>query len=279
MKSIRLKAPAKINIGLFVTRKRIDGYHDIETIFYPLNLYDELIISKSEVFNFTCNNPVLSEENDNLIVKTIKLLEKYSGRNLPVSIHLDKKIPIGAGMGGGSSDAAAMLLSINELFNLGYTTEILHHFALELGSDVPFFIKPLTSFAASRGENIVPINFQLKKPVLIINPHIHISTKWAYENIVPRKAVYDLRHLHNFNEDSFSSLKNNVINVFEEPVFLRHKEIKEIKDYCYQSGAEFSLMTGSGSTVFAIYNSPDEAKKSELFFKSKNYFTYINYED
>lgn len=278
MKSIRIKAPAKINFGLFVTRKRIDGFHDIETIFYPLNLYDELIIKKSEHLKFNCNNLSLLTENNNLVLKAVKLLEKYSGRKLPVEIHLEKNIPIGAGMGGGSSDAAAILLSLNEIFRLGFSTDLLKEFGLELGSDVPFFIRPVPSFATSRGENLSKINFNINKPILIINPNIHIATKWAYENIRPDKAAFDLKELNNF-DSSFSSLKDKVLNVFEEPVFTYYPEIKIIKDYCYQTGAEFSLMTGSGSTIFAIFSSKDDAIKTQNYFKQKNYFTFINYEE
>lgn len=272
---IFVKAPAKINLGLFVTKKREDGFHNIETIFYPLKIYDELIFSFAPEFSFNCENNSIGSMEDNLVVKAAKLLELKTGKKFHISIQLNKNIPTGAGLGGGSSDAASTIKFLNEVFltNLNYNE--LTELALNLGSDVPFFINPLPSFGKERGEILEQVNLEINKPILIINPAIHISTKWAYENIKPKHAPYNLKELVN-ESDIFGALREKVKNDFEIPVFEKYPEIKLIKEKMYEFGAEFSLMSGSGSTVFGIFNSLEDAKICKNSFP-ESYNCFISY--
>lgn len=275
MDYLEIKAPAKINIGLFVTEKRADGFHNIETVFYPVyDLFDELIFSRCGSFEFVSDVKEI-EDDSNLAVKAKKLLEEHSGKKLNVRIELKKKIPMGAGMGGGSSDAAAVLVSLNEMFSLNYSTDDLRKFALMLGSDVPFFIKPRSAFAQGRGEILSMLNLEIPYPVLIVNPGIHISTKEAYQNVRVAPASYDLRMIESICWNSIPDCIKYITNSFEEYAFNRHPEIESIKDLMYRKGAKFSLMTGSGSTVFGIFPTREEAETVQNALP-KNYFTFLS---
>ena len=273
----KIKTPAKINIGLNVIRKREDGFHDLETIFYPINLFDEIEFEESDSFNFQTDNKLLAEEKNNLIVKAVHLLEKEVGIKIYLSIKLHKYIPIGAGLGGGSSDAAAVLTSLNKIFNFNLSLDKLLELALGLGSDVPFFINPIPSFAESRGEVLYKKKFKINNPVLIINPGIHVSTSWAFENVKPQTPVKSLFTLLKTDFENIASLKKIITNDFEKTVFEKYPEIHSIKKDIIETGAEFALMTGTGSTVFGIYKNLDDAKKAYNLF-NKNYFRFIHYE-
>jgi 4-diphosphocytidyl-2-C-methyl-D-erythritol kinase len=275
MNYLEIKAPAKINFGLHVISKRDDGFHNIETIFYPLkDLYDVLTFTISDKFNFTCHNNDL-ENDQNLIIKAKELLEQVAKRKFNVKINLDKNIPIGAGLGGGSSDAAATLLSLNEMFNLKLETETLKIIALQLGSDVPFFISSKPSFAEGRGEIISLLDFEIKYTILIINPGIHISTKEVYDNITHGVSSFNLRKISETIFYDNGKLKS-VVNDFEKFVFNKYPQVKEIKDQLYKYRAKFALMTGSGSSVFGIFANTVDAEKAKESFPS-NYFSFINY--
>lgn len=274
MDYLEIKAPAKINFGLNIISKRDDGYHNIKTIFYPLNdLYDVIKFSKSDKLIFTCNENELVN-NRNLIIKAKDILEKEAKIKFNVKIELIKKIPVGAGLGGGSSDAAATLLSLNEMFSLKFDIETLKKFAMQLGSDVPFFINPKPSFAAGRGEKITLIDFEINLPVLIVNPGIHISTKEAYRNIIPKKPAFDLKNISEINFSDIEFLKQ-ITNDFEEYVFKTYPKVYQIKEKLYQYGSKFALMTGSGSTVFGIFENVETAKKVKKSFPL-GYFTFIS---
>ncbi len=277
MNTFQVKTPAKINFGLNIIEKRSDGFHNIETIFYPVDLFDVLTFSASDKFIFDSDNEALNNEKDNLVTKAKTLLEEKCGRELKIEIHLKKNIPIGAGMGGGSSDAAATLKTLNQIFNLYLNHDELKVLALKLGSDVPFFLNPVPSFAESRGEKISAINFLINRPVLIVNPGIHISTKWAYENIKPQKPEFSLRELSNFSQTDFSFLQDKVVNDFEEKVFQSFPEIVNIKKELLNLGASFALMTGSGSTLFGIFPNKISAEEAKIKF-NQQYFTYLHYE-
>lgn len=275
MDYLEIKAPAKINIGLFVTGKRADGYHNIETVFYPIHdLYDELIFTRLGSFEFISDLKEIQNDS-NLVVKAKNLLEEKSGKKINVRIELRKKIPMGAGMGGGSSDAAAALVSLNEMFSLNFNLETLRQFALSLGSDVPFFIKPRSAFAESRGEILTMLNLDIPSPILIVNPGIHISTKEAYQNIKIAPVPFDLRMIESICWSNIPDCIKYITNSFEEYAFNRHPEIEGIKDTMYRSGAKFSLMTGSGSTVFGIFPDIEAAEAARKAFP-KDYFTFIS---
>jgi len=276
MKYIEIKAPAKINFGLNIVSKRNDGFHNIETIFYPINdLFDVIKIEKSEHFLFTCSNKELESDKNNLILKAVKLLERIYSKSFAVNIHLEKNIPIGAGLGGGSSDAAAVLISLNEMFRLGIKHDQMIDYALQLGSDVPFFIKAKPAIGTSRGEVLKQIDFEINYPILIINPGIHISTKEAFQNIIPQPSSY------NYFSNEINELKNwdliqeKITNDFENFVFEKYPEVKNIKEMMYENGALFSLMSGSGSTVYGVFENYNAAKKTSDKFSS-NYLKIIS---
>jgi 4-diphosphocytidyl-2-C-methyl-D-erythritol kinase len=274
MNYLEIKAPAKINFGLNVISKRDDGFHNIKTIFYPLrDLYDVLTFRLSDKFRFKCSNNDLAD-NQNLIIKAKELLEDVSKRKFNVEINLDKRIPIGAGLGGGSSDAAATLLSLNEMFILNLESDKLKEFGLQLGSDVPFFISCKPSFAEGRGEKISQIDFEIKYPILVVNPGIHISTKEAYRNISPDEVSFSLSNFDKINFNDSEKLKL-ITNDFEKFVFKKYPAIKNIKEQLYNKGAKFALMTGSGSTVFGIFEHLSEAQIVKESFSSQ-YFTFIS---
>jgi len=276
MIQIHSKVPAKINIGLFITGKRNDGYHSIETVFYPVRIYDELIISKSDIFLFSTNSASLSGDyTNNLVFKAVKLLaNEVFEKDLPVSIRLNKSIPMGAGLGGGSADAAFTLKAVNRLLNLKIPAERLKQLALKIGSDVPFFLNPRPHFGSSRGEVLIPLNFSLGKPLLIVNPGIHVSTKWAYEHCTPTPAPFDLRKLDGFNGNDIATLNNYVHNDFEEIVCKNFQQIAELRYELNKSHAIYVSMSGSGSTFFAVYNDVATAKKAYEQFSGK-YFTHL----
>jgi len=274
MKIINLKSPAKINFGLNIVSKRDDGFHNIETIFYPVELHDVLVFEKSNNFSFSCNSELVQKDENNLVIKALHQIENYLQKKFPVSIILEKNIPIGAGLGGGSSNAAHTLLAINELFELRLEESILQEMALQLGSDVPFFLHPVPSFANSRGEKLSPIAFEITKPILLVNPGIHVSTQWAYQNIKPKSPSMSLSALNSKSTEDLRSLNNIVVNDFESIVFAVHPELAEIKRKMYECNAEFALMSGSGSTMFAIF--PDENSANDAFqLFSKKYFTFL----
>jgi len=276
MGKLIINTPAKINLGLNILRKREDGYHDIETFFYPINLFDTLTFSESTEFHFTCSNSNLNNEN-NLVIKAKQLLEDEIKMKIKINIDLEKRIPIGAGLGGGSSDAAAALMGINQLLNLKVDNAILFNIASKLGADVPFFLNPKPAYAESKGDFITSINCKLHYPILIVNPGIHISTTWAYQNAVPAVPTFPLKKLIADCELDFLYMENKIKNDLESIVFKVHPEIETIKKELYKRGAMFALMSGSGSTVYGIFSSEEKANNA-LEFYEKIYFTFLHYE-
>ncbi len=276
MEELQVKSFAKINIGLNIIRKRPDGYHDIESIFYPINLYDNLYIKKSDSFKLTCSNSEINIQ-DNLVTKAVKILEDETKQKFNVEISLTKRIPIGAGLGGGSSNAAQTIIALNKLFQLNLSEKTRRDLAAKVGADVPFFINPRPSLVTSKGEKLEALSLKIKFPILIVNPGIQISTKWAYENINTSGKTNLIGNLFKRNISDVHEWKEKIFNDFEKIVFEKHKEIAEIKSNLYKSGAIFSLMTGSGSTVYGIFKNIIAAEKAQSQF-SKNYFTYLHNE-
>ncbi len=260
MKKIYMKAPAKINFGLWVLNKRNDNYHNIYTLFYPLNeLFDEIIFELATQNEYITNDNNLPLDDNNLIIKAKKLLEEYSGKQLPLKINCNKKIPYGAGLGGGSSDAASTLVCINELYKLNIKYDNMLELALQLGSDVPFFIKAKPAIGELRGEKLTQVDFYIKEYILLVNPGINISTGMAYSNLVPAETNFSYNHFIK-SESWLNDAKTFVKNDFENYVFEQYPEIKNIKDTMYHNDAIFSLMSGSGSSVYGFFKTEAEAK-------------------
>lgn len=246
---------AKINIGLRVVEKRNDGYHNIETIFFPIPIYDALEIiddeKKAEEVEFVNSGLQVDTNNkDNLCVKAYHLLkQKYFLPN--IKIQLLKSIPMGAGLGGGSADAAFTLLTLNKKYNLQLNENELINYSLQLGSDCPFFIVNQPCYATARGENLHKIDLDLSNyKLVIINPKIHISTAQAFKNITPKKTEHSLQYLIN---QPIELWKETIVNDFEAAAFLQYPFLQNIKETLYNHQAIYAAMSGTGSTFYGIF--------------------------
>ena len=242
----------KINLGLHVTRKRPDGFHDLETIFYPLPVNDALEVITHTTLQFESSGiPVPGNAEDNLCLRAFQLLQSGFPQLPPVSIHLLKNIPIGAGLGGGSADAAFMLQLLNQKFQLGLTEAALVDYAAQLGSDCPFFIVNRPCYATGRGEIMEPIPLDLSGySFLLVHPGIHVNTGWAFKQLTPGTPAHSLREVI---QTPVELWKDVLTNDFEIPVFQAHPVLGDIKEQMYSSGAIYAAMSGSGSAVFGVF--------------------------
>ncbi|MDE3235242.1 MAG: 4-(cytidine 5'-diphospho)-2-C-methyl-D-erythritol kinase [Bacteroidota bacterium] len=268
---------AKINLGLNIIRKREDGYHDLETIFYPLLIQDivEVITNSSSItsnqsINFSATGlPVNGDENNNLCIKAYRLLKKDFPTLPSIQMHLHKTIPMGAGLGGGSADGAFVLRLLNEKYQLALTPQQLIEYALQLGSDCPFFIVNQPCFATGRGEHMKAITLNLSAyHCIIVNPGIHVATGWAFSQLTPQEPIHSLQELIQAPVESW---KETISNDFEQPVFKQYPAIEAIKKQLYNAGAVYAAMSGSGSTVFGLFekeNTPKLAFPSNYFVRS-----------
>lgn len=247
----------KINLGLNILRKRDDGFHDLETVFYPLPVTDALEIIKipeqdKEVTYSASGFPIDGKTETNLCIKAWHLLKKDHPALPSIKLHLHKSIPMGAGLGGGSSDGAFTLKMLNDQFELGLNKEQLLSYAKELGSDGPFFILNQPSFASGRGEQLEPVELDLSGFVIVlVNPGIHVNTGWAFSKLspaLPQKSIRDII------KQPIGSWKDELFNDFENPVMEEFPSIRKIKDELYSKGAKYASMSGSGSSVYGIFN-------------------------
>ncbi|MEI6577474.1 MAG: 4-(cytidine 5'-diphospho)-2-C-methyl-D-erythritol kinase [Bacteroidota bacterium] len=252
---------SKINLGLRVLRKRKDGFHDLDTCFYPFALRDilEAIPAEQGSGTFTFSGIAIEgEPGNNLIVKAVRLLQ--NDFNFPdLSMHLHKIIPMGAGLGGGSSDAVFALKLVNALYHLNLSKEMLFNYAVKLGSDCAFFLENQACLASGRGDILQPITITLKDWYLVlVKPDIHVSTKDAYHGIQPQEPAIKLQDALLQPVTTWESL---LFNDFEETVFLKHPEIRHIKEELYRQGAVFALMSGSGASVFGLFREKPSLKE------------------
>ena len=242
----------KINLGLHVVEKLPCGYHALETIFYPCRNYEDTIeINPAAQFSFVIKNADFScDIENNLCVKAFRLLQNNFDLS-PVKITLNKQIPSGAGLGGGSADAALTLKMLNEFFSLHLSIIQLHEYATQLGSDTAFFLYDTPMFATGRGEILEPIALNLSKyRIEIVCPKIAISTAQAYSIVTPKKPKTSLKQIIS---SPIETWKNNLVNDFEEVIFTQHLQIREIKNELYNRGALYAAMSGSGSAVFGVF--------------------------
>lgn len=247
---------AKINIGLNIVSRRSDGYHNLETIFYPIKIKDALEVIEAPEMGFeTSGIEIPGHANENLCLKAYNLLR--SDFDLPnISIHLHKTIPIGAGLGGGSANAAFFVKLINDKFNLGLTFDKMQSYCRLLGADCAFFIENKPLFAYDKGDVFKPIDIDLTNYNLaLVMPPVHVSTAEAYRGVTPKMPVQSLQDLIKL---PINQWQGKILNDFEPHIFKAYPQIRSIKADLIASGAIFSLMSGSGASVFGIFNTkPD----------------------
>lgn len=253
---------AKINIGLFITEKRTDGYHNLETIFYPiLGCKDALEIIDAEKDELVIHGKeVVGDLKNNLIYKALEMVRSaYERARRPIKMVLYKSIPMGAGLGGGSSDACFMLKLLNDHFKLGSTKDEMLEWALRLGSDCPFFLKNRPVFATGRGEKMTPIEVDLSNySIQLVCPDIHVSTADAFQGIKPKLAPNGWQ---NHVQSDVNEWHERIHNDFEVQVFMQYPILSEIKQALYDQGALYATMSGTGSTIYGIF---PKSKKAEF---------------
>lgn len=299
---IALKTPAKINLLLHIKGKRSDGYHDIITVMQMIELWDEIIIEKSERLELICSHPDMPSCQENMIYKAAVRLKEFSGVGGGAKIRLEKAIPVAAGLGGGSSDAAATLFGLNILWGLDYPSNKLTAIGRELGSDIPFFLNSPAAIGYGKGDELISLSRHTDDWFLLINPGIQISTAWAYNQVTC--DANDNERLHAATPDwigpfqgtKFELTKGDShikiplpnglriegdqiwlkpFNDLEEVVTKRYPIIREIKEKMVACGAMCSLMSGSGSTVFGIFGDRSGAERANIMVKKDGWRSWI----
>lgn len=256
---------AKINLGLRVKSKRPDGYHELDTVFFPLPICDilEIVVQpkpeNNENITFSSSGlDIPGDTTGNLCIKAYELLKKDFSTLPPIQMHLHKNIPMGAGMGGGSADGAFTIRLLNEKFNLGLDSDQMISYALQLGSDCPFFILNTPVSATGRGEIMEPVTCDLSDwKFIVINPGLHISTAAAFRQINLNPDATPCKTLINQPVETW---RGNLVNDFEKAVFPMHPELANIRNQLYALGAVYASMTGSGSTIYGIYRELPDLK-------------------
>ena len=246
----------KINLGLSIVAKRADGYHELETIFYPVALQDMVEIIHGNDPNLPVQFshtglPIPGDASNNLCIKAYHLLKKDFPSIPSIKMHLHKHIPMGAGLGGGSSDGTEVLKLINQQFNVGLSNAQLIDYAAQLGSDCPFFVYDKPCHATGRGEILQTYSCDLNNYfIVLVHPGIHVSTAWAFGQLNPHAKE---RSIAEVVASPIENWKENLINDFEAPIFLAHPALAEIKAQLYQQGATYASMSGSGSSLFGLF--------------------------
>lgn len=262
-----LSSNTKINIGLKVINKRSDGLHDIVTIFQEIDFGDKIQFKKVKIgCNIKSNVDWIPLDDSNLCYKAHDVLSKKLNRDLGVEIYIEKKVPVGSGIGGGSANAAATLLGINSLYNLGLDNKQLEIIGSHIGADVPFFIRGGAQVGEETGYKLTPISEKLDAAILLVLPSVSISTKWAYDQIKyklnSQNSIPNFAHLMRNDFLSFKFFEND----FEKIVIPAYPEIGSIKHRLLESGANFASLSGSGSTVFGIFDNNACANKAKSYF-------------
>jgi 4-diphosphocytidyl-2-C-methyl-D-erythritol kinase len=260
---LTVKAFAKINLGLLITGKRHDGYHTLETIFAPINWYDTLEFTEAYSISMSCTNVDLPIDDNNLCIKAAKSLQQFAGIQKGIAIKLHKDVPFGAGLGGGSSDAATVLRVLNALWEVNASQEELHSLAVKLGADVPYFLEMKgLAYARGIGDELDNLAFTLPYYVVTVFPKVHIATVWAYKNFYPRfgRELPDLKkHASDLclfgKKEGLPAFEND----FEQAVFDHFPAVRLVKSTLLDSGSLFSSLSGSGSALFGLFERKDEA--------------------
>lgn len=266
----RLLSYAKINLGLYILKKRVDGYHDIATVFQQIDLCDYLYFERtgSQIL-LTCTDPTIPTNENNLVFRAARLFQTKMEINEGIKVHIEKRIPSGGGLGGGSSNAAAVFLACEKLFDIKLSKNKLHEMALEIGSDVSFFLKGGTALGLGRGEKLEPVDLPMNYHVLLINPDLHISTAWAYSRVIigltNGEKIGKFRAL--LQKPHLDMWQNALNNELESVVFQKYPELQKIKDQLYARGAFYASLSGSGATIYGLFHERKHAEKAQSFFR------------
>ena len=270
---MKIRAPAKINLNLRVVGKRRDGYHLIDTIMLPVSLYDELEIrkirspvdnkkTKDGMIEVSCDHPLVPGGEKNIVYRAARLIMQQTDKQQQVQIHIRKRIPVGAGLGGGSADAAATLIGLNRLLTVRLSAAKLEKLALSLGADVPFFIRARPARARGIGERLYPLHGIPSFWLVIVYPGFPVSTAWAFKKLPPTLTKPPVNTSIPTSLKRFDRLAKLLVNDLESVTLKRYPKIQLLKDRLLHQGAAGSLMSGSGSSVFGIFSSRREALKA-----------------
>ena len=272
MTAFRLKAPAKVNLCLRVLGKRTDGFHEIESVFYQISLFDTLTFERSDQLLLTCDGKACGPIEQSLVIKAASLMRRRYGVAAGACINLDKQIPSGAGLGGGSSDAATALMGLNRLWGLNLTIEGLCALAEQVGSDVPFFLYGPAARVSGRGEIVSPFAPNSPFHLLVVKPDCSVSTGWAYHNLskdltLTKNRLNSKICCSSLTGGAISKVVGGLWNDFEEIVFKSFPEISEVKSRLLDAGALGAVMSGSGSSVVGLFDSREHAVLASKEFR------------
>ena len=278
--SIRVFAPAKINLVLRILDRRTDGYHNLWSLMQTVQVEDEITLALTGAHSgvtLRCDEPSLKTDDSNLVSRAAVAVMAQSGRTGGLDITLAKRIPMGAGLGGGSSDAAATIIGLNQLFNLEWSAEQMAHIGQTLGSDVSFFFFAPSASVAGRGEQVAPIRIKGTRWVVLVNPGFPVETKWAYQQLTAnRAAVVPLSQSHAMLEQASELGWEQVLeaaeNDFEGPVFKAYPLLQEIKHRLLALEADVALLSGSGATVFGVFRNEAKARQAQVLLMNEPQF-------
>lgn len=280
--SVTVFAPAKINLVLRILDRRPDGYHNLWSLMQTVQLEDELSISLADnhsTINLRCDDPSLKTDSSNLVYRAAAAVLEHSGRIVGLDMVLAKRIPMGAGLGGGSSDAAATIIGLNRLLNLGWSMEKMAHVGQALGSDIPFFFFAPSATVEGRGERVAPVRIKGgRRWVVLVNPGFPVETKWAYQQLSVSRigGVRPLSNVHaalgKAADLSWQEVLPATENDFETPVFKTHPVLRGIKQKLLAEGAEAALLSGSGATVFGVFRDERSAQQAQSSFSIEPHY-------
>jgi 4-diphosphocytidyl-2-C-methyl-D-erythritol kinase len=269
--ALSARAPAKLNLGLHVLRRRPDGYHDVETVLHRIDWADRIAAAPADTLSMTCSDPTLPTDDSNLCLEAAHRLSTAFEVTAGARLHLDKRVPYGAGLGSGSSDAAATLRLLVRLWNLDPAPEDLHDIAAAIGADVPFFLMDApAAYATGRGDVLTPLqgpesSYRMRGAVLVVVPDLEIATPWAYEQVTPDDQDRpDLPTL--VQSDDWKQWRRNLANDFEPPIAEAYPAIRDLRRQLREGGARYVSLSGSGSSVFGVFETraTAEAVQGEL---------------
>ncbi len=278
--SIRVFAPAKINLVLRILDRRTDGYHNLWSLMQTVRVEDEITLALTGAHSgvtLRCDEPSLKTDDSNLVSRAAVAVMEQSGRTGGLDITLAKRIPMGAGLGGGSSDAAATIIGLNRLLNLGWSAEQMAHIGQTLGSDVSFFFFAPSATVAGRGEQVAPIRIKGTRWVVLVNPGFPVETKWAYQQLTANRAgIVPLSQSHAMLEQAAELGWEQVLeaaeNDFEGPVFKAYPLLQEIKHRLRALEADMALLSGSGATVFGVFRDEAKARQAQALLMNEPQF-------